>query len=170
MIDLVGTRFGDLTVALDSVLTLRGGLLGFPNDARFVLLERARGPVAFLQSVDTEALAVPVLDAARLVPAYPTHSVETLARLAGVPAGDLAISVVVAVEPTDRSLRANLVAPIVVHVKSRKGAQIILPGSGYDTRTRVVLSDEGGAAVTARGASQRRVEAPVTLSLEQEEP
>lgn len=147
MIDLEQTRFGDLSVPEECLITLRGGLLGFPNDTRFVLVERAKGPVAFLQSVDSPALALPVMDGSMLSPAYPAHAPELLARLAGVSAADLTISVVVAVDAADRSLRANLVAPIVVDAATRRGAQIILPGSGYDTRTRVTIVDRVGVVM-----------------------
>ncbi|MFO0611676.1 MAG: flagellar assembly protein FliW [Polyangiaceae bacterium] len=158
MIDLEQTRFGDLSVPEESLITLRGGLLGFPNDTRFVLVERARGPVAFLQSVDTPALAVPVMDGSTLSPAYPTHPQELLARLAGVPADDLAISVVVAVDAADRSLRANLVAPIVINASTRRGSQIILPGSGYDTRTRILIVDQLGVMVSDTPSRERSAE------------
>lgn len=157
MIDLEQTRFGALSVADDCVITLRGGLLGFPNDTRFILLERERGPIAFLQSVDSPALALPVLDGAKLTPTYPTHPSGLLARLAGAPAEDLAVFVVVAVDAADRSLRANLVAPIVVDVGTRKGSQIILPGSGYDARTPILIVDESSAVLREAGPSARYV-------------
>jgi flagellar assembly factor FliW len=168
MIDLERTRFGAISVADDCLITLRGGLLGFPNDTRFILVERERGPVAFLQSVDTPELALPVLDGAKLSPAYPTHSTELLARLAGVPAGDIAISVVVAVD-ADRSLRANLVAPIVVDAATRRGAQIILPGAVYDARTPILIVDEASAVVRDARLSDRHARAAGADDLEQED-
>lgn len=168
MIDLEHTRFGDLSFAEESVITLRGGLLGFPNDTRFILVERDRGAVAFLQSVDTPALALPVLDGSRLSPTYPTHPPELLARLAGIPASNLAVSVVVAVDPSDGALRANLVAPIIVDVASRRGSQVILPGSGYDTRTRILIVDQACTMVSDAPQRDRSHERGVTFERERE--
>jgi len=156
VIDLEQTRFGALCVADDCLITLRGGLLGFPDDTRFILIERERGPIAFLQSVDSPELAIPVLDGSKLTPPYPTHAPALLGRLAGAPADDLAVFVVVAVDAADRSLRANLVAPIVVDTATRKGSQIILPGAGYDARTHILIVDQESATVRdARPRAQR---------------
>lgn len=143
MIRLEKTRFGTITLDESTQIRFARGLVGFSSENRFALLERERGPIAYLQSLNTPSLALPVIDARHLQPAYPDAS-DDLAAKAGIGAEDSLVLVVLAIDPLDGTLRANLLAPLVIDAKNRNGAQIILDpekygpcvqlGNGPDTR------------------------------------
>jgi flagellar assembly factor FliW len=120
-----------LSVPAASTIRLPQGLIGFSHETEFVIIERTKGPVAFLQSLRTPELALPILDASFIRPEYPSVPLEDIARLAGANPANTAILVVVAVAAPDPSLRANLLAPIVIDSVTRSGAQVILAGTEY---------------------------------------
>ncbi|MBM4359839.1 MAG: flagellar assembly protein FliW [Deltaproteobacteria bacterium] len=126
MIRIEGTRFGAVEVDEGTVIEFPNGLVGFPAETRFVLLERSGGKlVGYLQSLATPSLAFPVMDGATFE-AYPDPSAEELAGSVGLECADLAVLVIVSVNPQTRFLQANLLAPLLVDVVSRVGAQCVL--------------------------------------------
>ena len=75
MLTIQGTRFGDVTVDPNAVIDFPNGLIGFPRDDRFVLLERdaddgSRSDLGYLQSTKTPELCFPVIDAAAMQAEY----------------------------------------------------------------------------------------------------
>jgi flagellar assembly factor FliW len=146
---LEGTRFGEIDVAEDRVMEFSQGLVGFPAARRFVLLERAPGyPVAWLQSLDVPALAFPVVAGEAVGPDYPSPSAADLARRVGLGDQDVSVLVVVIARP-GASLVANLLAPLVVDMQSRRGAQIVLDPRQYAANAPLVVRSEARAENTA---------------------
>lgn len=122
-----GTRFGRIEFPDDRVIVLRGGMLGFPQGERYVLHEQEHVQhIAWLQSIDRPDLAFPVMDAASFGAGYPDPSAADLARGLGLSTTDLAVLVVVVARRAPPTLMANLLAPIIVDVGSRTGAQVVL--------------------------------------------
>jgi flagellar assembly factor FliW len=127
VISLSKTRFGDIEVDDSRAVTFPRGLIGFPDARRFVLLEpRGRAPVAWLQSLDIPELAFPVVDGNRIGDQYPQPAAPELARSAGLGSSELALLVIVAATGAQRSLIGNVLAPLVVDLQSRTGAQVVL--------------------------------------------
>jgi len=137
MIHLNCTRFGDITIDESAEIRFPNGLVGFASETRFAIIERSQGPIAYLQSLTTPRLALPVIDASVMRPRYPSMSQEQLAAIAGVDADNMAVLIVVAINPIDKGLRANLLAPIIIDVESRTAHQIILEGTSYTANTPI---------------------------------
>lgn len=126
MIHLEGTKFGTIEVEAETVIHFPNGLVGFPSETQFVLLERPGGKlVGYLQSLRTSTLAFPVMDGTGFEN-YPDPSIEVLASGVDLDSRDLALLVIVAAQPPTKLLQANLLAPIIVDVASRIGAQCVL--------------------------------------------
>jgi flagellar assembly factor FliW len=133
---ITGTRFGEIDVDTRKVIALRTGLIGFPNETRFVLFSPDPSkPIAWLQSLKTPALAFPVVESTRIRPPYPTETDQTLARQAGLGTEDVSIYVIVSVRPKAPKVLANLLAPIVVDRARGSGAQIVLDAKRYAAST-----------------------------------
>ena len=131
MIHLSNTRFGDISVEETSAITFPRGIIGFSEEVRFSIVERENGAIAYLQSLKNPRLALPIIDASLLAPTYPDGPREDLANLVGIDATSMVVLVVVHVNPEDKRLRANLLAPIVVDVENRKAWQVILDPETY---------------------------------------
>lgn len=131
MINLQGTRFGEIQVQEGSEIVFARGLFGFPDARRYVLLyPGGHGKVAWLQSLEVAGLAFPVIDGAALGPEYPQTSRAQLAAEAGLATGELALLVIVAAQK-GRGLVANMLAPLLIDMETRTGAQIVLDAQTY---------------------------------------
>ncbi len=132
---LSGTKFGEIELTQEKVITLASGLMGFPEEKSFVLLEpRTAQGVAWLQSLSTPALAFPVIDSASIVPS-PEYDVGAIAKQADLRDGNLSLFVVVVPSPNEPTLRGNLLAPIAVDATTGKGAQVMLDVHTYSPAT-----------------------------------
>jgi len=139
MITISGTRWGTIEIEENAVITLEQGLIGFPNEKRFVLIQGKSAPIAFLQSIATPHIALPCVDAGALGDQYPRENPAALVREANIGGSKPVMLVTLAIHP-DNSLCANLLAPIVIDAESRIGAQIVLDPRNYTTMEPVTFS------------------------------
>ena len=129
-----GTRFGQIEVDNGKVITLNNGIIGFPTETRFVLLQaKPDSAVSWLQSLTTPALAFPVVDGGSIAPAYTSSDFAELAKQASLDAKDVSVLVIVVARKDEPRLMANLLAPIVVNAESGAGAQVVLDTKQYST-------------------------------------
>ena len=136
------TGFGPVEYDDSTVITITGGLLGFPNDTEFVLLEHGDGELlGYLQSLSTPALAFPVMDPAILAPAYPQPAPPILAQFAGLSTDNVGMLVIVVADEKGDQILANLVAPLVIDVASRTGVQVLLEPSAFPARFPIATTD-----------------------------
>lgn len=158
MMRIEGTKFGTIEVDPSTLIRFPNGLVGFPTECEFVLLERSGGKlVGYLQSVQTPGLAFPVLDAAQFE-GYPDPSAVDLANGVGLPTDDLAVLVIVSVQPQTKLLQANLLAPILIDVATRCAAQCVLDPRRFSaTHT---LADPIAVAKARMEAAKARVSDP----------
>ena len=135
-------RFGTVDVDPADVVRIPAGLVGLPaEETSFVLLRRhATSAVGWLQSTTTPGLALPVAAVEALAFAYPEPTMLEI-RGAGLQPGLLAVMAVVCANGFAPAT-VNLVAPIVVNVESREGAQIVRDLRGWSTRQPFVLRRE----------------------------
>jgi flagellar assembly factor FliW len=135
---LDGTRFGSVTVESDATIEVPHGLIGFPRERRFVLLAPQPGsPLAWLQSIETPSLAFPVLDGTTAPDGYPGMPLGELARSAGLDGDEVSVLLVAIVRANDPTMSVNLLAPIVIDVRTRRAAQVVLDARRWDARARI---------------------------------
>jgi len=115
-------------------LDLGGSLIGFPQAHRFALVRvTPDSEVLFrLTALDIERLE---FVAAAPYPFFPAYAPEiddaTAQRLELADSHDAMLLVLLTVGPTLAATTANLLAPIVVNVNTRRAAQVTLAGDGY---------------------------------------
>jgi flagellar assembly factor FliW len=137
--------WGKLEYADDAPIDFPAGIPGFEQERRFVLIgQRTLDPLVFLQSLTTPSLCFLALNVRIVSPGYTLRiSDEDLLTLglAGrhqPPIGpDLACLAVVHFD--ENEITANLLAPIVIHIPGRRGAQAIQAGSDYSIQHRIEL-------------------------------
>ena len=127
------TRFGDLEIDDQSILTFTQPIIGFQEYRRFVILPGPAGGVVFwLQSVESGELAFILMDPHQVMPDYTiTVSKFELSELAVNTAEELDAYTVVVVPEDPAKIRTNLRAPILVNPKHRLAKQTILEKSNY---------------------------------------
>ena len=133
------TRFGDVECPEEVVMQFPDGVLGFPESRQFILLEHdAEGsPFKWLQSLDNPELAFIVIDPYLYDPQYRFDIDLDTMRLIGTadPADCAVMGIVHVPRETPHGMTANLKAPLVVNVGSRRGRQIILGSNVYSIST-----------------------------------
>lgn len=122
-------RFGSLDVAEEALVTFPSGLVGFPSHRRFVVLDvEDTLEYQWLQSADEPSLAFVLVDMQVLNTDYQVEISDDSLRELEVHAADSLSLLAVVTIPADAPQRAsaNLRAPIVVNLRTRKGKQVIL--------------------------------------------
>ncbi len=133
-------RFGPIEAEEEDIIKFAQGIIGFPDQHSFVLVRTKSNAIGWLQSTSNPGLALPVVSAHVLAPPYPDVDIEAYAQAVGLGARleDLAVVVVLNAQ-AGVPATVNLVAPIVVNVATRTGAQVILDGTRFTTREMFVL-------------------------------
>jgi flagellar assembly factor FliW len=132
--------FGKLTYGEDSVVHFPAGLLGFPQHRRFLLIQHpAMLPLTFLQSLEDPDLCFPAMPATQADPRFELHLDADSGRLLGEPAGQMAaggesLLVLAMVTFDEAGPTANLAGPVVIHVSSKIGAQVVQYDFDYPAR------------------------------------
>jgi len=153
------TRFGEMEIPENSIIHIPEGILGFPNNRRYVLLEHdAEGtPFKWLQAVDSERLAFIVVDPRHILPEYRVEFDEETVALFGAIVPEDFDSMVIVNVPRENpiAMTANLKAPIIVHYPKRIGRQIILRNEDYSITHRIFpepSSEDDGAERPVKAA------------------
>jgi flagellar assembly factor FliW len=134
------TRFGEVEVAADSVISFPQGLVGLPQLHRFVLIE-GKGPFQWMQSLDNPDATFVVIDSDEVVSDYAIHpSREDIAVVmqAEEPAPLCALLIVTVPREAPERMTANLMAPLIVNTERRVGVQAVLPDR-YPVRHPIVV-------------------------------
>lgn len=127
------SRFGVLEVKSDSIVAIVGGVVGFPIELKYVLLEY-NPPFSWLQSTENPGLAFVVVNAAEFGEAYQVplplgdHEIDLKEN------DDVAILNLVTVREDPTLTTVNLKAPVIVNLRNMKGKQVILDDERYPVR------------------------------------
>ena len=141
-------RFGECTYRESEVLTFPWGLPGFATLHRFIALNlEGQERFVWLQSLDDTSIALPTADPWQIfddyapqLPPYATSSLD-LQR----PEEFVTLCVVV-VGPGAVEMTMNLLAPIVINLRTRTGRQVTLEAGGYSVQTPIPRKAEAPTA------------------------
>lgn len=171
MIQVKTTRFGEIEVPESDVIHLPLGLIGFPELKKYVLLDHDKdSPFKWFQSLEDGAIAFVLIDPLLFKPTYVAEVTDNeLSELDVQAEEDLVISVIVTVPSNPQNMTANLKAPLIFNLKNRRGKQVILNTSQYNTRHNImdevrerIGSEE--AATVQEAVQQAKVEQEATAT------
>jgi flagellar assembly factor FliW len=134
MIEIKTSRFGDIAIDEERVMTFPRGLLGFPSHQRFALIQTGQGNYFFwLQSLDDPALAFVVTDPTTFFKDYEVPMREE--TLGDLEFSDLKFAqVFVICNKIGDWLTGNLLGPIIVNSEKRIAQQVVLTEKKWTTR------------------------------------
>ena len=132
-------RFGEFTYADSEVIEFPWGIPGFSKLHRFIALQLDEQPrFVWLQSLDDLAVALPTADPWSIFPDYePKLPAYATTALDLKSAEDFSILCVLVVTKDAEEMTMNLLAPVIVNLKTRRGRQVTLEGTDYSVRTPV---------------------------------
>ena len=137
--------WGQLGYTEDSVIDFPAGIPGFEQERRFILIEQqALAPMVFLQSLATPTLCFLSLHVRIVDPDYSLLlDADDLALLgfrgAEAPSIGPELACLTLVRFDEKEISANLLAPIAIHIPTRRGMQAIQAGSDYSLEHRIDL-------------------------------
>ncbi len=129
-------RFGQLTVGDDECIEIPGGLLGFPQLKKFCLVDPGDETlILWLQSVDQEEIAFPLLEPKIFKPDYTAKlSASELRELRLSSVSQSAVFSVLTIPEDISQMTANLKAPIVINLKEKVARQVVLQENEYQVK------------------------------------
>lgn len=135
------TRFGELQVNKDDIISFPEGLLGFENLNRFFVVDPGDSTlILWLQSIDDEKIAFPIIEpkifkpdyVAKLLPAdMRSVELETLT--------DAKIYSILTIPSNITEMSANLKAPVVINNAKKLARQIVLQDSKLSVKHEMYL-------------------------------
>lgn len=128
------SRFGLLEVDEKRLIRFPKGILGFPDQREYALVQTAEDSGFYwLQAVDRADLAFVVCDPRLFVPDYVVPvKLEDLSQI-GL-SDPSSAQVFTIVNKVDDMLTGNLQGPLVVNVETREGKQLVLSDRRFSTR------------------------------------
>lgn len=150
------TRFGEIAVAVEKIITFPKGLLGFEHCRRYCLIvDEQTAPLVYMQSLEDPALAFVVVDPRVF---YPDYKVEIdpneIAELEVGDVEDITTWVIVTVPEDITRLSVNLQGPLLLNTRSNRAKQVVLTRSPYKTSHCIADELPGGEPVTAVAEKQ----------------
>jgi flagellar assembly factor FliW len=148
------SRFGEVSYVEEDILFFPRGLPAFERNHGWILAGEEDNAIKWLQSVEDGELAVPVITPDAVMPDYNAKIPEDDLDLVGSrDPGDLALLIVVSIpEAAPWNMTANLRAPILVSIKSRRAIQVIALNEEYPIRYIVFPEDVKEAMKLAAAA------------------
>ena len=151
------SRFGEIQVDAESVLSMPGGLIGFPKQESYVLIRHSQdSPFYWLQAVDDPELAFVIVDPAVFRPDYSVSFSPGLLRLMKADSPDeLSIFVIVTIpQGRPEEMTANLLGPVAINTATRMARQLVLDEKNYSHQYPIMKTRQDDPS--AGGQSQDR--------------
>ena len=129
-------RFGDLTVEEQDIITMIGGLPGFEDNTKYVLLNHdEKSPYKWLQSLENCELAFVVMEPFVFFADYQFElSQNDIKELEVAKPEDVAVLVILVIPDDPRKMTANIKAPLVINMAKMKGKQVVLNNEAYPVK------------------------------------
>ncbi len=146
-------NFGELEIPEDRIVEFNEGLPGFPQIHRFAVLEYENvKPFQYLQALGNPPIALLVIDPFLVDPGYAFQlSNSDMEEIQVTKSEDLTVYAVAAIPDNPEEATVNLMAPIVINEKTRRGKQVILLDTNYSIKHRLLKNaDDAGAKIDAR--------------------
>ena len=130
------TRFGEVEIQDEDILTFPSGMLGFSNERHFVLIEDDMGsPFQWLQSLDNKELAFVTINPEVAITGFSLEVTnEQLKKLDTTSLEDLSVRAIVTMAKHLKDVTINLQGPLLINFLKKLGLQFVVADGRYNTR------------------------------------
>jgi flagellar assembly factor FliW len=145
------SRFGPVDVLVDSIIEFPDGLIGLGGSRYALLSTDAKSPFLWLQSLENEAIALPVTNPHRFFDNFAVELMDADAENLGFDDGAPAdVYVTVTASSVVSEITVNLKAPILI--RDGRGHQLINQRDGVAVKTPLFPVQPPGATAAAAAA------------------
>lgn len=140
------TRFGELEVAEEQIYDFPQGMLGFPGEKKFALMEyKPESPFYILQSLTEANLTFLMINPFAFFNDYEFAMDDGLIGEIGLTAENPPLVFNIAtVKDKLENMTVNLAGPVLVNARDRKAVQLVIEKTGFPTRYPLFPAGEGG--------------------------
>jgi len=139
MIHVQTKAYGQIDVDERQILHFSDGLLGFEKFKDYALLDAPQKPFFYLQSMDISELAFILIDPFLFRPDYAVDADDLLLSSVGIESPEDALVLCIVTVPSDGTpITANLMGPLIVDRKSRRGVQAVMSDPRWQTKHDVL--------------------------------
>jgi flagellar assembly factor FliW len=131
------TRFGEIEIDESRAINFAEGIVGFPEDKKYVLMEHKPGsPFMWLQSLNSPGLAFVVMNPFQVFPDYLKDISPEEENTLKPGSNETVMIFSIVTIPSGRADEStvNLMGPVVIDPEIKEGKQVILANSGYSHR------------------------------------
>jgi len=128
--------FGTIEIGDDKIITFEKGLIGIDEFKNFTIVynteESGSGTIMWLQSLEDQSLAIPVINPEIFMPNYdPIVEDELLHFIGDVKTAELIVLVTLTVPSDITKITSNLKAPIIINADNLKACQVMANNEEY---------------------------------------
>lgn len=135
MVQIHSRQLGEMEVNPEDILDFPNGIPGFERHRRFILVEQAAlSPIVFLQCVDAPEVCFFTAPIAAIDATYELAVLPEDLQTIGAQVQDKLISLAVLASAENGQWAANLLAPILIEPRNRRGVQAVRVDSRYSHR------------------------------------
>lgn len=140
------TRFGELDVPDGQILDFSQGVLGFPEEKKFALMEyKPESPFYILQSMSDPDLTFLMINPFAFFNDYDfTMDDELMAEIGVTEDNPPTVFNIATVKDKIENMTVNLAGPVLVNVRDRKAAQWVIEKTQFPTRYPLFPAATGG--------------------------
>jgi flagellar assembly factor FliW len=142
----IDTKYhGEIDVKSEEILSFEHGIPGFGEEKQFVLLQLPENEwFHILQSVKTSQLGFVVTDPFMFFKEYDFELDQASVESLGNPSEkEVQVLSILTVREALHESTANLQAPIIINLANRKGKQVILTNTDYQTKHLIFAQPAG---------------------------
>lgn len=137
--------FGEVELDDEKILEFPNGIIGFEDFKKYAIMydedDRSETRISWLQSLDEQALALPVIDPLAITDEYiPMIEDELLEALDNPVDEDLLFLLALTVPSDMKKVTANMKAPFIINASTKKGVQLIVENEDYSVKFNVYES------------------------------
>lgn len=134
-------RFGTVEFTEEDTLTFQDGLLGFPDQRHFLILNhREKSPFRWLQSIEDPNTAFLMLDPAHFHPDYAPELPDGIAEELelGPETPRIVYTFISIPQGRPQDMTANLSGPIIINAERKTGRQVVLEDPQWTPKHRIL--------------------------------
>ena len=156
------TRFGQVEIDGNLIITLPEGILGFEDCRRYIILDHLdkESPFKWLQSVEDPSLAFVITDPLVFIPEYKARiSKEEVSSIELSDVSKSIIVVIVNIKRDHSEITINLQGPVVINVDKKLAKQVVIRESDYSVR-HTIFSKKKNNNLTTKTHSYKKEAKP----------
>ena len=129
-------QFGEVEIEEEKIITMPLGLLGFPENRRFVIFQhKENSPFFWYQSLDDPKLAFVITNPLLFKSDYHVNPEAVFGEMEWPADANFDLFVIVTIpKGRPQEMTANLIGPILVNLNTREAVQMVIADTAYSHR------------------------------------